>query len=669
MKAAPSPPLVLAPSLPLALALALVLLALILLFAAPGAAQDGPDYRGLVERIDALLAQAAEDYATGDVAAAKQAVQRAYFEIFENLEGPIRVNVSAARSHELEAEFGAIRKMMIDGAPADAVAARITRHVATLDAVVPVLEDGFVLRAERSPAAAAAADADADADAPSSPAAPRVVQPYWRQVVATIRADLMAAADALEDGRAEEAKALIVKAQFDGYKNSLLETAIRRHVSQAQDIAFNAEFTRILGLVEEGREARLIRGSARVLAEDMTSRLPGLPLVGVAKSEAATAAPPPEADWAAVRGRIAAAVAAAVERAPADPAGASELLQDAYFDVFEASGMESRVGARDPAFKTRIEAHFSKLMALIGAGAPAGDLAAEAAALDADLADAASLLGGESDDAPALFGYALLILLREGFEAILIVTALSAYLVKTGHGDRQRVIVNAVIAALLASVATAVVLKLVLRASAASQEVLEGGTMLIAAVILFTMSYWLIAKAEAEKWSSYIQGKVRGALSSGSVAALWFTSFLAVYREGAETVLFFQALTTDADADGLTAIAGGFAVGCAGLAGVYRAMRAGALRLPIRPFFQITSALLYAMSFVFIGKGVMELVEGKVLTPTLADWAPQIPAIGLYPYWQSLLPQAALIAAAVVALAVVARQRKERTAAGSPARP
>jgi len=640
----------------------LFLLLCVVSAAGPVWAADAPDYRSLVDRIDAVLAGAEEAYKGGDVDTAKGEVQRAYFELFENLEGPIRVNVSAKRSYELEAEFGDIRQLIIDGVPVDEVSQRIEAQIDALNALVPQLEQGFVLRAE---ATAGASDDDlAPNPAPAMPTLPQTVEPYWEQAVARIQADLTAAADALEGGDVDEARRLIQQAQFEGYKNSLLETAIRRHVSMKQDIAYNAEFTRILGLVDDGRPPRLIRGSARVLAEDLTSHLPGLPLVGVAK-ERAEAMPEPRVDWAAVAGRVNEAIDQAVALAGAGEVNkAVSLLQDTYFDVFEASGMEQRVGARDPAFKATLEGHFSKVMALARAGASTEALKAEAQSMAADLEKAVALLDptGGGTGWLALFGYALLIILREGFEAILIVTAIIAYLVKTGNGDKQGVIVNSVVVALLASVVTAVLLKLVFQASAASQEVLEGATMLVAALILFTMSYWLVSKAEAAKWSAYIKGKVQGSLSSGSLKALWFTSFLAVYREGAETVLFFQALTTDADATGLAGVAGGFLVGCVGLGFVYWAMRAGAVRLPIRPFFQVTGALLYAMAFVFAGKGIMELVEGKVLSPTLVSWVPEVPALGVYPYWESLLPQVALVAAALVALVVIGRQRSAKDA-------
>ncbi|MBK1663887.1 iron permease [Rhodospirillum rubrum] len=616
-----------------------------------GPALADPDYKGMVDRIDAFLSGAAESYRAGDAETAKTNVQRAYFEVFENLEGPIRVNISAKASYALEAEFGAIRKLVMAGAPPEEVAARTTAQIAAIRAVVPVLETGFKIKAHP------AAGAEDEAAPNPTPALPQTIEPYWQRAVEAIGTDLYAAASALEAGKPDEAKALITRAQFSGYKNSLLETAVRRTVSQRQDIAFNAEFQRILGLVDAGKPPRMIRASADVLVEELTALLPGLPLVGIAKDQAAPAAEP-EANWAAVARDVATRIESAIALAgDGKTSAAAGSIQDTYFDVFEASGMESRIGARDTAFKAQLEAHFSKIAALINQGADPATLTAAAEAMAVDMKKAVDMLGGGSSSPTALFFYALLIILREGVEAMLIVTAILTYLVKTGNRDRQGTIVNSVLVALACSVVTAVLLKLVFRASAASQEVLEGATMLVAAVILFTMSYWLVSKAEAQKWMAYIKGKVEGSLSSGSLKALWFTSFLAVYREGAETVLFYQALTLDADTTGLFAIAGGFAVGCVGLGVIYLVMRAGAMKLAIRPFFMITGALLYAMAFIFAGKGIMELVEGKIIEPTLVSWAPDLPMIGMFPYVESLAPQIALVVAAVIGLLVATRRR------------
>src|SRR5262249_35014108 len=133
-----------------------------------------------------------------------------------------------------------------------------------------------------------------------------------------------------------------------------------------------------------------------------------------------------------------------------------------------------------------------------------------------------------------------------------------------------------------------------------ASDVLEGAAMLLAAAVLFWVSYWIVSKAEAERWQRYIQGKVQHALAAGSTTTLAAAAFLAVYREGFETVLFYQALLGSAPA-GDVAVGAGFATGALALAGVYVVFNRFGRRLPIRPFFLGTGALLYAMAVIFAG--------------------------------------------------------------------
>ncbi|WP_449234291.1 FTR1 family iron permease [Azospirillum doebereinerae] len=611
-------------------------------------AAEPPDYRGMVERIGVLLDGTAVVYRAGDAETAKANVQRAYFEIFENLEGPIRVNVSAARNIALEAAFGEIRRMIVHGDPPDAVAARIATQMAELRAVLPELEGGTHLVAESSHPAEEAV------------AAPRVMQPHWARVVDGIAAGLETAAAAYDSGRTDEARAQILRTQYDGYKNSLLETAVRRHVSQRQDAEYNGEFVRIAELARDGKPAPMLRASIAALVEDLRRTLLGVPLVdGVTVAAEAEA---PVRDWRAVRGEVAAGIAKSLAlHAEGKTLQAQSLVQETYFDVFEASGMEARIGARDAAFKTALEGHFSRLVALMKAGALAADLEAARAAMAADFDRAVAQLQDGGQSPTALFLYSLLIIAREGVEALLIVASIVAYLAKTGNGDKLGVITNSVVVAVAASVATAILLKGLLNATAAGQEVMEGATMLLAALILFSMSYWLVSKAEAQRWMAYIKGRMDQSLSTGSLRVLWFTSFLAVYREGAETVLFYQALSLEADGTaGVLAIAGGFAAGCALLAVLFVVVRQGAAKLPIRPFFLVTGGLLYALAFVFAGKGMMELVEGKILEPTLLAGFPELPLLGVFPYWQTLAPQAALVLAAAGGTLLLLRRAPAR---------
>ena len=145
----------------------------------PAWADESPDYQSLMQRIETVLRQAESEYQQGETDLAKTTVQKAYFELFENLEGPIRINISAARSNELEAEFGDIRKLIINGEAVATVSSRIDQQIAAIWGTLPALEEGVVIRAEVSDAVKAAEEA-AD-DAPEE-----VADPFWVDVNDTI---------------------------------------------------------------------------------------------------------------------------------------------------------------------------------------------------------------------------------------------------------------------------------------------------------------------------------------------------------------------------------------------------------------------------------------------------------------------------------------------------
>jgi high-affinity iron transporter len=248
------------------------------------------------------------------------------------------------------------------------------------------------------------------------------------------------------------------------------------------------------------------------------------------------------------------------------------------------------------------------------------------------------------------FWQSFLIIVREGFEAILVVGAVVAFLLKTGHRERLRSIWLGIAAALVASAGTAIVLRTVLSAIPASQEIIEGATLLVAVAVLFSVSYWLISRVEAAKWQQFIKEKVNRALEEGCGRALAFVAFLAVYREGAETALFYQALFNEGQ-HVFVPIVLGIVLGFAALAVIFTLFYKFGVRIPLRPFFTVTSVLLYYMALVFIGKGFRELQEGNVVAITPINGLPTIDALGFYPTWQTLIAQLFLIGLFVFAVA------------------
>lgn len=637
-------------------AMCIVFVVAALTLGAISGAHAKPDYRGMVNEIDGFFKEALTLYKKGNVPEAKQKAQAAYFQVYENLEGPVRINISAKLNTELEGEFIAIRKMIVAKEPAAVIEKRINDFMVRLNGLVPQLEGGVVIVAESGAAPAQQPAAEVKESGAN-------IEPVWLQAVDNIRSGLKNALDAHKKGDAKVAAELVLQTQYDHYKNSLLETAVRRFVSQKKDFENNTGFTDIATMMRDGKAPEQVEARISALLAGLQKDLPALQLIdgAVSKRDAVKSAESgaPAKDWSKVTAELFDGIdKALVTYENGDVKSAILAVQDAYFDLFEASGMESKLGARDANFKARLEGHFSMIVAKMKSGAPGDGIRGMLAPMRADFDKAAAMLGKGKESVATLFFYSLMIILREGIEAILIISAIIAYLAKTGNCDKLKVIYNGCVSAIVLSGITAVLVKWVFKTSAASRETMEGATMLVAAVVLFSVSYWLVSKANAQKWNAYIRDKVGSSVSANSLRALWAAAFLAVYREGAEMVLFYQALVADSsNSSGLTAITGGFLAGCVLLVAVYIAMSRGAMKLPLRPFFLFTGALLYYMAFVFTGKGVAELISGKVFQPTLVSWMPTVEFVGIYPYLQTLVPQLAIVLAAVAGVVVMSKRK------------
>src|SRR3954469_3087074 len=319
------------------------------------------------------------------------------------------------------------------------------------------------------------------------------------------------------------------------------------------------------------------------------------------------------------------------------PAEAGDRAFDAYI-AFEP--LETPARAKKPGLVATMERHFADFKGAVRRN----DVVAAKGYRDAiadGLPSVIDLSQQPSTNWEAFF-QSFLIILREGFEAILVIGAVVAFLIKMGHRERLRSIWLGIALGLVASLATAVVMKTVLAAMPASREIVEATTMLIAVVVLFSVSYWLISKVEAAKWQKFIREKVTSALDHGGGKALALVAFLAVYREGAETALFYQALFNEGPNVGFP-LTLGIIVGFLALTVIFTLFYRFGVRIPMRPFFTVTSILLYYMAFVFMGKGVRELQEGNVMRITVVPGGPHVEAMGIYPSVETLTAQGILI--------------------------
>jgi len=307
--------------------------------------------------------------------------------------------------------------------------------------------------------------------------------------------------------------------------------------------------------------------------------------------------------------------------------------------------LEPAVGARDRAVVLHVEKAFAAFRAELSRPSTVPDRAE----IDRALAAAAQTL---TADRPSNLGLAIqsfVIILREGFEAILIVGAIIAFLIKTGRVEARRSVYAGVGAAVGLSLVVALLLEALFLAVPARQEILEGSTMLIAVAVLFSVSYWLVSKLQAGRWEQYLNERMNVALGAGGGLALGGVAFLAVFREGVETVLFYKALNA-MSAGATLPILVGFGVGLVALAVIYMAFTRLGVRIPLRPFFAMTSGILYLMATIFAGAGISELQEAGVVGTTPLIGIPTLPGLGIYPTVETVAAQGLLVVLLVGAL-------------------
>ncbi len=315
-----------------------------------------------------------------------------------------------------------------------------------------------------------------------------------------------------------------------------------------------------------------------------------------------------------------------------DRASATKFGLSAYLDGFEP--IEPTLGARNKSLLVAVENAMLNYRSAVAAGSRE-QAEAVAKQLNQLFTQVESELGAVAADPMTTFIGAMTILMREGVEALLIVIGMIAFLKKAQRPEALRPVHVGWISALILGGLTWVVATYLVAISGASREVTEGVGSVFAAVVLLSVGLWMHRKSSAGRWQAYLTEKLTAAMSRRSEWALFTLSFIAVYREVFETVLFYSALAADGNGGALLA---GFAVAVALLAVIAWALLSTSARMPISKFFSITSVLVAILAVILIGKGIAGLQEaGWVSVHPLA--APRIDVLGLLPTEETVTAQ------------------------------
>ena len=339
-----------------------------------------------------------------------------------------------------------------------------------------------------------------------------------------------------------------------------------------------------------------------------------------------------------------------------DAEAARTLAIGAYLDGFEL--IESALDNVDHPLRLEIEREMMGLRSLIGSGKPLAEVEAHVGLLQGLLDRAEDTLSESTLSPMAAFFSALLILLREGLEAILVLAAIIAFVRKTGRADALRYIHFGWILALVLGGLTWYVATYLVTVSGASREVTEGATALIAAAMLLYVGYWLHTKSYAQAWQGFIREQVNSALGRRTLWAMAAVSFLAVYREVFEVILFYQALWVQVGTGGQSALLAGIAAAMALLVIIAWLILRYSVRLPLGPFFSATSGLLALLAVVFVGNGIAALQAAGMIPAQRVAFI-KLPLLGIHPTSQGLGLQL-LVLALVIAAWWLTRRRMQQ---------
>jgi len=319
----------------------------------------------------------------------------------------------------------------------------------------------------------------------------------------------------------------------------------------------------------------------------------------------------------------------------------------AYLDSYEF--VEIPLRSIDPDFTLDVEFQFSELRNLIKEQASFEDIQQATIKIKRSLDESERLVTGTGAIAPAIaFSSSFSIIFREGLESVLILGAILTYLEASRNTKFKPYVYYGVVIAIAATAVTWIIASYVIEISGANRELIEAIAALSATAVLFYVSFWILNKIETKKWIEFVKAKIWQATTTGGVMVFVMLSFFTVYREGFETVLFYQAMSGFAKYMEVY-VSLGFILGIISLLVIYYGMRRLGRKLPLRALFALTMGIGAYLSLAFLGNAIRELQTLDVISYTsLLGIIPRLDInlatmTGIYPTLETVIGQIILL--------------------------
>ncbi len=304
-----------------------------------------------------------------------------------------------------------------------------------------------------------------------------------------------------------------------------------------------------------------------------------------------------------------------------DTQSAYTSARSAYLDSYEYIEIPLRTIAPD--FTLEVEFQFATLRNQINEGVPMGDISSTVIAIERSLDESERLVSGTGTIAPMIaFISSFAIIFREGLESVLILGAIITYLEASRNIKFKKYVHYGIVLAIAATAVTWFIASYIIEISGVNRELIEAVAALSATAVLFYVSFWILNKIEHKRWMEFVKAKVFQASTTGGAMVFVMLSFFTVYREGFETVLFYQAMFGFAKYMELY-VGLGFILGILSLLGIYFGFRKLGKRLPLRALFGLTMGIGAYLSIAFLGNAIREF---QVL-----DYIPYTSMLGIIP--------------------------------------
>ena len=347
-----------------------------------------------------------------------------------------------------------------------------------------------------------------------------------------------------------------------------------------------------------------------------------------------------------------------------DTQAAYTSARSAYLDSYEY--VEIPLRAIAPDFTFEVEYQFATLRNQINDGVPIEDIATTIISLERSLDESERLVSGTGTVAPMIaFISSFSIIFREGLEAVLILGAIITYLEASRNHKFKKYVHYGIGLAIGATAVTWVIASYIIEISGANRELIEAIAALSATAVLFYVSFWILNKIEHKRWMEFVKAKVFQASAAGGTSVFIMLSFFTVYREGFETVLFYQAMFSFAKYMELY-VGLGFIIGLASLFGIYFGFRKLGKRLPLRALFGLTMGIGAYLSIAFLGNAIREFqVLDYIPYTSMLGTVPRLDInvatmTGIYPTLETTVGQIVLLAVYLVASLYVLVLRPKR---------